>query len=150
MRRIIRKSIRAFRRGGLRALSLAAQRKLRIARRNRVYAEWAARYDLLTHADRAEIRRKIDAFESRPLISVLMPVYNVEERFLREAIDSVRAQLYTNWELCIADDRSPSPHVRRVLEEYAAADERIRVVYREENGHISAASNSALAIVRGE
>jgi O-antigen biosynthesis protein len=79
-----------------------------------------------------------------------MPVYNVEERYLREAIESVRAQLYENWELCIADDHSPSPHIRRVLDEYIAADERIRVVYREKNGHISAASNSALEIVQGE
>ena len=79
-----------------------------------------------------------------------MPVYNVEERFLRDAIGSVRAQIYPNWELCIADDASTEPHVRRVLEELAAQDARIRITFREKNGHISAASNTALEMVRGE
>lgn len=150
MRRILRKSIKALRSGGITALTLAARRKLRISRRNRVYSEWIEKYDLLTDADCDTIRKKIETLEHKPLISVLMPVYNVEERYLREAIDSVRAQLYGNWELCIADDCSPSPHIRRILDEYMAADERIRVVYRETNGHISAASNSALEIVHGE
>ena len=60
------------------------------------------------------------------------------------------AQLYPDWELCIADDASTDPTVRRVLEEYKARDARIRVVYRLENGHISASSNSALEIATGE
>lgn len=85
-----------------------------------------------------------------PLISVVMPVYNPPERWLRRAIESVREQLYSHWELCIADDASTAPHVRAVLEEAAAADPRIKVRYRSENGHISAASNSALDLVAGE
>lgn len=86
----------------------------------------------------------------RPLISVVVPVYNVDERYLRECIESVRGQLYPHWELCIADDASTLAGVRTVLEEYARVDARIRVVYREENGHISAASNSALKLAGGE
>ncbi|MCV4783537.1 glycosyltransferase, partial [Escherichia coli] len=58
----------------------------------------------------------------RPLISVILPVYNIEEELLRKCIDSVRRQTYENWQLCIADDFSPSPHVRRVIEEYASRD----------------------------
>jgi glycosyltransferase involved in cell wall biosynthesis len=80
----------------------------------------------------------------------LLPVYNVEEKWLRQCIESVIGQLYGNWELCIADDCSPSPHIKRVLEEYAALDERIKIVFRPENGHISAASNSALELATGE
>jgi GT2 family glycosyltransferase len=79
-----------------------------------------------------------------------MPVYNTEERWLRRAIESVQAQVYSNWELCIADDASPKPHVRKVLEELAAQDPRIKVVFRASNGHISAASNSALELATGE
>ncbi|MET0568189.1 MAG: glycosyltransferase family 2 protein [Hyphomicrobiaceae bacterium] len=79
-----------------------------------------------------------------------MPVYNTDEGFLREAIDSVRAQTYPNWELCIADDASTKKHVRHVLDEYADKDARIKVVYRPENGHISKASNSALELAAGE
>ena len=85
-----------------------------------------------------------------PSIAVLMPVYNPPERWLRRAIDSVRAQSYPNWHLCIADDASPAPHVARVLAEATASDQRIRVVHRPRNGHISEASNSALALADGE
>lgn len=86
----------------------------------------------------------------RPLISIVMPTYNTPERFLREAIASVQAQVYPHWELCVADDASTEPHVRAVLDDFAAADSRIKTVYREENGHISRSSNSALAIATGE
>ncbi|WP_144415277.1 glycosyltransferase family 2 protein [Paenibacillus durus] len=79
-----------------------------------------------------------------------MPVYNVKEEYLRESIDSVLQQYYPHWELCISDDNSSEPHIKRVLEEYAAFDPRIKVRYREENGHISACSNSALEMAAGE
>ena len=80
----------------------------------------------------------------RPILSVVMPVYNVEARWLREAIDSVRSQLYPDWELCIADDYSTNPDISQVLIEYEKLDSRIKVYFRQENGGIAAASNSAL------
>src|SRR5690606_37420772 len=83
-------------------------------------------------------------------ISVILPVYNIDEKWLRKSIGSVVDQIYTNWELCIADDASTEPHVARVLKEFAAADARIKAVFRETNGHISAASNSALELAGGE
>lgn len=86
----------------------------------------------------------------QPLISILVPVYNVEEKWLRKSLDSVVSQLYPNWELCVADDASTLPHIKKVLEEYRSLDQRIKVVYRETNGHISAASNTALALACGE
>ena len=79
-----------------------------------------------------------------------MPVYNTPEEYLRKAIDSVRAQLYPDWQLCIADDASRAPHVRELLELAAAEDDRIKVFFRETNGHISDASNSALSLASGE
>lgn len=88
--------------------------------------------------------------EYMPLISIILPVYNVEECHLRECIESVIQQTYPNWELCIADDNSTKTHIKLVLEEYKALDKRIRVFYRKENGHISASSNSALELVTGE
>lgn len=59
-------------------------------------------------------------------------------------------QLYPHWEFCIADDKSTEPHIRPVLEEYAAKDSRIKLIFREVNGHISEASNSALTLATGE
>lgn len=118
-------------------------------RERQKYQKWVEAHKL-TDEGRAAISAKIGKLARKPLISVVMPVYNVEEKWLRLCIDSVIAQIYPRWELCIADDASPSPHIKAVLDEYAGRDERIKVVYRPENGHISAASNSALELATGE
>lgn len=114
------------------------------------YPEWYARYGALSEADRRAIGASVERLSPRPRFSVLLPVYDPPERFLTRAIESVRRQLYPDWELCVADDASRSPHVRRVLDRAANEDGRIRVVYRDRNGHISAASNSALALATGD
>ena len=114
------------------------------------YANWISRHDRIDDAMREAIARRISELAKAPLISVVMPVYNPRPEWLAEAIESVRSQLYPHWELCIADDRSPNPAIRPLLERYAALDSRIKVVFRETNGHISAASNSALGLVTGE
>ncbi|WP_454692332.1 glycosyltransferase family 2 protein [Achromobacter aloeverae] len=113
------------------------------------YAEWVRRYDTLTDETRAALRESLAGLP-QPLISVLMPVYNPDPAWLEAAIESVRAQIYTNWELCIADDASTNESVKSLLHRYAALDTRIKVVFRETNGHISAASNSALELAHGE
>jgi GT2 family glycosyltransferase len=113
------------------------------------YGEWIELYDTLDDAKRSALVTQLGELEEQPLISIIFPVYNSPEDFLREAIDSVRAQLYTNWELCIADDCSTLPHVAKVLDEYAARDPRVLVHRREVNGHISACSNSAVAMASG-
>jgi GT2 family glycosyltransferase/glycosyltransferase involved in cell wall biosynthesis len=114
------------------------------------YSAWVAAYDTLTPESADHIRGKLAGLTRRPLISVLMPTYNTPEKLLVAAIESVRRQLYENWELCIADDASKEPHVRRVIERYQKRDRRIKAVFRETNGHISAASNDALALAQGE
>ena len=91
-----------------------------------------------------------ESLKFRPLISIIMPVYDPEVKFLRAAIESVQNQLYPTWELCIADDRSPNPEIAALLNEFATQDARIKFVIRETNGHISANSNSALALAVGE
>ncbi|EOT42439.1 glycosyltransferase family 2 protein [Enterococcus columbae] len=96
------------------------------------------------------IKAEISQFNYQPKISILMPVYNVDRVWLEKCIDSVKNQYYPNWELCMADDCSTDPNVRPILEKYAQSDERIKVVFRKENGHISKATNSALEIATGE
>ena len=93
---------------------------------------------------------ELHALPATPLISVVMPTYETPARYLREAIDSVRSQHYPAWELCIADDGSRSPEVRRVISRQGAADDRIEAVYLGDNGGISAASNAALELASGE
>jgi glycosyltransferase involved in cell wall biosynthesis/SAM-dependent methyltransferase len=114
------------------------------------YAFWISQYDTLTAADRKAAASHIAMWTNKPLISILMPVYNPPLNMLVEAIESVQRQIYDNWELCIADDASTDPEVRHCLERMIASDNRVRVVFREQNGHISNATNSALDISRGE
>lgn len=84
-----------------------------------------------------------------PLISVVVPVYNPEIPHLIEMIESVRAQSYENWELCIADDCS-NDLVKNTLLDYCKNDVRIKVLFRDTNGHISNATNSAISLCKGE
>jgi GT2 family glycosyltransferase len=115
----------------------------------REYQTWIARHDTLTEADVQAIRAHIARLAEPPKISVVMPVFNPAPDHLRSAIGSVRTQLYPNWELCIADDASTDPEVIAVLAQSAAVDGRIRLARRDVNGHISAASNTALDLATG-
>ncbi len=115
----------------------------------REYEAWCAR-NRITAEKHAAMLEQLKVWTHPPKISVLVPVYNVPEIYLRKALDSVLNQIYPHWELCIADDKSSEPHIRPVLEEYARKDARVKIVYRAQNGHISAASNSALELATGE
>lgn len=118
--------------------------------RDQSYEEFNRDYCTLSEKDREAIRRNIDLFQLRPLISVIMPVYNTPASLLRSAIESVQGQMYPNWELCISDDASTLSHVKEVIAEYSSVDSRIKLVQRSVNGHISEASNSALQIATGQ
>ena len=84
------------------------------------------------------------------VFSIITPVFDPPEDVLRACIDSVLQQDYPHLELCLVDDASPSPHVRRVLEEARQRDPRVRVLFREASGGIVAASNDALAMATGD
>ena len=114
------------------------------------YRQWVRDYDTPGPGDRIELRRRLRALHRWPRFSILVPVYNADLKFLATAIDSVRAQVYQNWELCLADDASTDPKVRPFLEQAAASDPRIKLTLRATNGHISAASNSALTLATGD
>lgn len=142
-------------RGGVRGLGDALYRMY--ARQPSVsfsapYQTWLDLYDHWSKQEMTQAAAKGAALAEAdgPLFSVLLPVYNPPERWLVRAIESVRAQSYPRWELCIANDASPSPHVRRVLDRYARSDARIKVVHRERNGHISRCSNSAAELAVGD
>lgn len=113
----------------------------------RVYAGWIKKSE---QYDRQACIREIESWGELPLISILVPVYNTPIPYLQACIESVQDQYYPCWELCIADDASPDPRVREALNSYAEKDSRIKIAYREQNGHISAASNTALAMAAGD
>jgi glycosyltransferase involved in cell wall biosynthesis len=114
------------------------------------YDRWVAAFDNASATDRINLRRRVRRLQRQPIISVLLPVYNPDLGLLEAAIDSARRQIYERWELCIADDASTIPEVHPFLERIARCDSRIKLVLREENRHISACSNSALALATGE
>jgi hypothetical protein len=117
---------------------------------NQAYDAWVAMFDTRTGAEAAAAAIEIANLVEPPVLSVLLPTYNTDARLLAECIESVRQQWYPHWQLCIADDASPLPHVRDMLQRYAAMDSRIQIVVREQNGHISAATNSALSLAKGD
>ncbi|STO57333.1 glycosyltransferase family 2 protein [Grimontia hollisae] len=114
---------------------------------NDLYKDWILKNESESFQ---EIKSSLDCFVLNPLISIVLPVFNTEENILIRCIESVLAQSYTNWELCIADDKSTKYHVRKVLKHYKFKDRRIKIIYRHKNGHISAASNSALSKACGD
>lgn len=85
-----------------------------------------------------------------PRFSVITPVYETPSKILWLTIESVLSQTFEDWELCLVDDHSPSARVRDLLDACTAMDPRIRVDHRTENGGIVDASNTALAMARGE
>lgn len=85
----------------------------------------------------------------RPLISIVVPVYNVKNDQLIECIESVINQTYKNWELCLVDDCSTMESVRTVLKNYEN-NTNIKVIYRNKNGHICAATNDGINAATGK
>jgi GT2 family glycosyltransferase len=100
--------------------------------------------------DRDRAVERIERFTYRPIISIILPVYNPELAHLRKAIDSVVNQYYPHWELCICDDASTAPYVQETLEEYSSRDQRVKVVRSDNNCGIARASNRSLDLATGD
>jgi GT2 family glycosyltransferase len=115
-----------------------------------VLGEYSRWLEVFEDRDPDLVRVQIAGLRYRPLVSVLVPVYRTNLDILRETINSVKCQTYSNWELCLADDGSDIPELTAFLEREAASDSRIHVVSRSERGGISAASNDALDLASGE
>lgn len=94
--------------------------------------------------------RAVADLEYKPVISILVPVYNVSSSFLNNCIRSVLYQSYPHWELCLADDCSSDGEVREILEKWEGQDSRIKVLFLEKNQGISGATNAAASLATGE
>ncbi|OLD89257.1 MAG: hypothetical protein AUG81_04945 [Verrucomicrobia bacterium 13_1_20CM_4_54_11] len=113
------------------------------------YQEWFERHRA-TARDLEQMRNQSRAFASKPLISVIMPVFDTPVQRLQEAIESVLAQVYENWELVLSDDGSSDAELLQALPLLAARDRRITLKSLGKHEGISAALNQALALARGE
>src|SRR5574344_54501 len=92
----------------------------------------------------------IEKQKYNPLISILIPVYNIKGKLLSDCLDSILNQTYSNFEICLVDDCLTLTETKETLEKYSSLDNRIRIKYRDKNGNISAASNEALKMAKGE
>lgn len=132
----------------LRVLSVQSREAPGSAAVDAAYASWIEQHDLLDDRDLEAASAYGAALASRPLISVVLAVSDPAEPALRAAIASVLAQVYENWELCIADDACRSRAVRRILGE-VGANNGVRVVRRSRSAGIAAASNDAAGLATG-
>ena len=108
-----------------------------------------AKQALFTEEELARQREHV--FPQRIKFSIVVPLYNTPEQFLRAMIESVLAQTYMNWELCMADG-SDAQHadVQRICKEYVRRDKRIRYRKLEKNLGISGNTNACLEMVTGD
>ncbi|APB69397.1 hypothetical protein PPYC1_02900 [Paenibacillus polymyxa] len=116
--------------------------------KNDTYPVWVKNNQISSRMMRqlSEVQTK---FSYRPLISIVIPVYNVKQKWLEKAIDSIENQIYDNWEVCIADDCSTLSETIDLLGKLETK-EKFKVCFRAENGNISEASNTAADLASGE
>jgi len=116
---------------------------------SRAYERWIKK-NAPTEQQMAEFKKKSRHFRYRPLIGIVVPVYNTERPWLEKAVESVLNQVYENWELCLVNDGSTKDHVWKTLETFKKMDQRIKVKHLKGNRGIARASNEALAMADGE
>lgn len=97
-----------------------------------------------------EVTKAMSVWRRRPLVSFIMSVYNADHQALRRRIESLKAQWYPAWELCICDDASTDDRTLQVLEEYSGSDPRVKIIRSLEKRGAAAASNRAVEISMGE
>lgn len=143
--------VRAAWHGGLRqAGDLAYQLYQRCLTAEADYNAWVRQFDPPPDPHDPLLTARVHSLPHRPRVSILLPVYDTDARWLRACLDSVRAQVYPDWECCIVDDASPSSHVWEIVQSYCHRDARFKARRRATNGHIAQASNDALAMASGE
>jgi glycosyltransferase involved in cell wall biosynthesis len=113
------------------------------------YQEWFEKHRASTE-NLASMRHEMHAFASQPLVSILTPVFDTPVPWLHDAVQSVLAQVYDNWELLLIDDGSTDADLLHALPALASRDRRIRLVTLESHQGISAALNRGLDLANGE
>ena len=136
-----------YKENGLKALWVKSKHKLHGIDSDYDYPEWVE----LTKTSQEELeQQKKTRFEYMPKLSVVVPAYKTPERFLSAMFDSLLAQTYVNWEVCVADGSPKGEGVERVLKRYALKDERIRYMILGENLGIAGNTNAAMEMVSGD
>ena len=130
---------------GLRALIVKSKHKLQGLDNDYDYGEW---YELTKPAEEQLEEQRKAVFDYMPKLSIVIPVYKTPERYLKEMLDSILAQTYTKWEVCIADGSPRGESVERILKRYAQRDERFKSVILGENKGIAGNTTAAMDMAR--
>lgn len=131
---------------GLKALVVKSKHKLQGLDNDYDYGEW---YELTKPTEEELEAQRKKLFDFEPRLSIAIPAYKTPERYLKEMLDSILAQTYTNWEVCIADGSPKGESLERVLRRYAEKDSRIRYQILGENKGIAGNTNAAMDMARG-
>lgn len=132
---------------GLKALILKSRHKLQGIDNDYDYGEW---YELTKPTEEELEAQRQACFEYMPKLSIIIPVFKTPEKYLKEMLNSILAQTYSKWELCIADGSPRDESMERVLKRYAAKDQRIRYVILGENKGIAGNTNAAMDMATGD
>ncbi|MDY5483642.1 MAG: glycosyltransferase family 2 protein [Clostridium sp.] len=132
---------------GLKALLLKSKHKLQGIDNDYDYGEW---YSLTKPTNEELLRQRGERFDYMPKFSIVIPAYKTPERYLKEMLDSILAQTYENWEVCVADGSPRGEGVERVLSRYAERDRRFKYVILGENKGISGNTNAAMDMADGD
>ena len=111
------------------------------------YNLWQKKHEL---SEETLEKQRNHKFQQKPKFSIVVPLYKTNEQYLRELIDSVRKQSYSNWELCLSDGSGKDSPLKQVLCEYEKLDKRIRVTDKECQMQISENTNEGIAIASGD
>lgn len=146
----IQKGKRYFQSHGVKGLILKSIRKIKSIRNKPVvYQKWIQKH-LPSEMQLQTQREMARAFKMHPKISIIVPLYNTPEIFLRKMIFSCQAQTYENWELCLSDGSGKNSSIRKLLEHLAAEDTRINVVYHDTSLRIAENTNAAIGLSTGD
>ncbi len=113
------------------------------------YLKWLSKNEPSEEALKIQRSKSLE-FDYRPKISIIVPVFNTDKNMLCSMLESVLAQTYDNWELCIVDGNSSAPHVKEILSNYSKKDGRIKVSFLNQNYNIAGNSAKALEMATGE
>lgn len=140
------KTISYFKNNGLKkTIKRAVVKTFRIDENN--YKAWLKKNQIT--AEELE-RQKNVKFQFEPKISIVVPLYKTPANYLKEMIDSVMQQTYSNWQLCLSDGSGKESPLTDLLKRYETSDSRIKVVYNTEALKISENTNRAIEIADGE
>lgn len=143
-----KKGIRYWKTQGSAALVGKVAAKVRTASTREIpYQKWIVRH--LPGPKELERQRR-EKFDFQPKISIVIPLYKTQEKYLRQLVETIKEQTYPNWELCLSDGSGANSPIAGLLESLVASDERIKVVSHEESLQISENTNAAIEIATGD